>query len=93
MIKNKKIILISIFILIILILVVIYFLFFQQNTDGCLSRCLESGYKSGECLRSGSGTGSVCENMKGTNIFDKDKPIPGCDFKAIGSWDECCCSR
>lgn len=60
----------------------------------CNQGCVSQGYSKGECLSGGSGTGSGCDAAGGVqlhSIIDRDTDIPGCNFSAIGSWDECCC--
>lgn len=62
-----------------------------DKNSGCYQRCQEAGFNRGICLGGGSGIGSGCEQAGGTQIFDRENPIPGCSFEAIGSWEECCC--
>ncbi len=94
--KRRNIIILVVIILVSVVLI-LWFLYNprtrpQTNKDyGCFLRCKQSGYNRGICLNGGSGIGSGCEQAGGTQVFDRDNPIPGCDFESIGSWEECCC--
>lgn len=91
--SKKKIIIFVVVgsILLILFLAVLFFALQISESNGCLKRCRELGYKFGVCTAGGSGTGSGCDKMGGITISSSDNPIPGCDFVSIGSWEECCC--
>jgi len=63
--------------------------------DNCGSRCTKGGFSSGQCLHGGSALEflNVCGDKNGIEITDRNNPIPGCSFEAIGSWDVCCCFK
>lgn len=66
-----------------------------DKDSGCYQRCTQAGFNRGICMAGGSGIGSGCAQAGGTlywNIDNPiDNPIPGCSFRSIGQWDECCC--
>lgn len=66
----------------------------REKVASCNEGCLSAGYAGGECKSGGSGVGNVCDDTGTTKlkqILDADIEVLGCDFEAIGAWDECCC--
>ena len=61
----------------------------------CDSACRHLDYSMGQCLSAGSALDRLdpCGQKKGVVIYNESAPIKDCDFKAIGSWEVCCCFK